>query len=127
MSKSHIIHVYQLVLATEPAAVLSAAERCDGHGILSPDAFTDAGLPVEVVAHLTRTYRSDGSPKGTIFVNDEPVKELSGVYGLDMLRFLATALDVKYARAMGRGFEARNIQAALRAHFNKAPTPPKAA
>ena len=55
------------------------------------------------------------------------VKGLSGVYGLDMLRFLAGALDVKYRDAMGRGFEAQNIHAALHAHFKAADSPAKPA
>ena len=97
--------------------ILAAASRCDGHTIFKPEAFLDAGLPKEVVDHLTHTHGSDGSPKGTIFVKGEPVKELAGVYGLDMLRFLADALGVEYRRAMGRGFEAQNIHAALRQHF----------
>lgn len=112
------------VKALPPETVLAAADLCDGHTVFKPEAFLTAGLPAPVVTHLTRTYRSDGSPKGTLFVNGEPVAELAGVYGLDLLRFLAGALDVEYARALGRGFEARNIQDALRRHF--APTPPAA-
>jgi len=45
------------------------------------------------------------------------VRELTGVYGLDLLRFLASALKIEYRRAMGRGFEAQNIKSALQAHF----------
>ncbi len=101
--------------------ILAAANRCDGHTIFKPEAFLDAGLPKDVVEHLTRTHGSDGSPKGTIFVKGEPVKELAGVYGLDMLRFLADALGVKYTPAMGRGFEAQNICAALKQYVDSAP------
>lgn len=79
----------------------------------------------DVVEHLTSTYKSDGTPKGTIFVNGEPVKELKGVYGLDALRFLASALGVDCPDAIGHGFESRNIQAALNRHF-KATTPHRA-
>ena len=67
--------------------------------------------------HLTRTYKSDGSPKGSIFVDGKSVKSLEGIYGLDALRFFASALDVKYKDAIGRGFEASNIHVALRPHF----------
>ena len=55
--------------------------------------------------------------KGTIYVKGQPVKELAGIYGLDLLRFLASALGVEYRQAMGRGFEAQNIQMALRQHL----------
>jgi hypothetical protein len=114
------------VRALPGETILTAAFRCDGHTIFKPEAFIDAGLPREVVDHLTRNHGSDGSPKGTIFVRGEPVKELSGVYGLDMLRFLANALGVEYRNAMGRGFEAQNIQSALRQRF-KSVSPPTSA
>lgn len=105
-----------------PDIILRAADLCDGHSILKPQAFIEAGLPQEVVNHLTRTYRSDGTPKGTIFVNGRPVQELAGVYGLDLLRFLASALEVEYQSAMGRGFEAQNIQVALQRFFKSRQT-----
>ncbi len=101
-----------------PGGDLRAASLCNGHSILKPEAFTDAGLPAAVVEHMTRKYKSDGSPKGTLFVNGQPVKELTGVYGLQMLRFLAVALGVEYHETIGRGSEARNIQAALKQHFD---------
>jgi hypothetical protein len=104
-----------------PEVIFRAASLCDGHSILKPAALIDAGLPPEVVAHLTTTYKSDGSPKGTIFVGGRAVKRLTGVYGLDALRFLARALDVEYRDAIGRGFEAQNIRAALHAHFKGSP------
>ena len=104
----------ELVRQCQPEVILRAAARCDGHTIFKPEAFTDAGLPAEVTQLFTRTYKSDGSPKGTIFVKGQPVKTLAGVYGLDLLRFIASALGVEYRQAMGRGFEAQNIQIALR-------------
>lgn len=100
-----------------PEVILKAASRCDGHTIFKPEAFTNDGLPEDVVSYITHTYKSNGSPKGTIFVAGEAVKELKGVYGLDLLRLLASALNVTYQSAMGRGFEARNIQHALQQHF----------
>ncbi len=104
-----------------PEILLKAASLCDGHSILKPEAFIEAGLPADVVEYLTRSYKSDGSPKGTIFVAGRPVKELKGVYGLDVLRFLASALGVEYRSAIGRGFEAQNIQQALRQHLQLRP------
>ena len=117
MSKNRFTHISELVSQCDPAAILRAAELCDGHTVFKPDAFLDAGLPGEVVEHCTRTYRSDGTPKGTVFVNGQPVAELRGVYGLDLLKFLAAALNVDYPSALGRGFQARAIRAALKAHL----------
>jgi hypothetical protein len=112
-----IEHVRQL----KPDVILAASGRCDGHTIFKPEAFTEVGVPSEVVDYLSSTFKSDGTPKGTIFVQGQPVKELKGVYGLDMLKFLAMALDVEYADAIGRGFQAQNIQMALHQHFNPKP------
>ena len=113
MSKK-LNRLIEQVRACDPATLLRVAGHCDGHTIFKPELFTESGLPAEVVQHFTRAYKSDGSPKGTIFVDGRPVKELSGVYGLEVLRFIAFALDVEYRQAMGRGFEAQNILIALR-------------
>jgi hypothetical protein len=121
MNRNETERIIALVGQCDAGAILRAASICDGHTIFKPEAFTEAGLPAEVVTHMTTTYRSDGTPKGTISVHGKPVKELSGVYGLDLLRFLADALGVKYARAMGRGSEAGNIQVALHQHFKQPP------
>ena len=120
MDKRQYQHLAGLLQRCSPDAILKSADRCDGHCILDPQAFITAGLPVEVVSHLTRSHKSDLSdPKATLIVDGEPVKELSGVYGLELLQFLATALGVGYMRALGRGREAGNIQAALHQHFNR--------
>jgi len=124
MDKRNYQKLAARVRALPPEVVLRAAAVCDGHTVLDPRAFLDAGLPMDVVDHLTRTHRSDPShPKSTLFVDGRPVEELSGVYGLDALRFLADALGVAYARALGRGFEARNIRAALQRHLATPPGP----
>jgi len=107
-----------LVRTLPREVILKAAGRCDGHNILDPKAFMDAGIPDAVVTHLTRTYQSDGSPKGSIFVNGKAVRSLKGIYGLDALRFFASALGVEYKDAIGRGFEASNIHSALHKHFS---------
>ena len=52
------------IVRTLPGEViLKAAGHCSGHNILDPKAFSDAGIPAEVVEYLTRTYKSDGSPR----------------------------------------------------------------
>ena len=117
MSKKTWERSAALVRTLPGEVILKAAGHCSGHNILDPKAFSDAGIPTELVEHLTRTYKSDGSPKGSIFVGGKPVKSLEGIYGLDALRFFALALGVKYKDAIGRGFEASNIHVALREHF----------
>ena len=120
-NRSSYQRAVDLVTQCSPEVILRAASLCDGHTVFKPEAFTDAGLPVEVVEHLTSEHHSDGSPKGTIFVDGQAVESLKGVYGLDVLRFLASALDLEYRDAIGRGFQAQNIHAALRQHFAAKP------
>ena len=118
----------QAVRELPAEVILNAARVCDGHTIFHPQKFIDAGLPEAVVCHLTVVQKSDGTPKGNIYVNGQAVRSLRGVYGLDVLKFLAHALDVKYREAMGRGFQAQNVYAALEAHLKSAtPTDPKPA
>ena len=120
MDKRRYQHLVGLLQRCSPDAILKSADRCDGHCILDPQAFLSAGLPAEIVAHVTRCHKSDFSdPKATLVANGEAVEEITGVYGLDLLHFLATALGVTYMRAFGRGREARNIQAALHQHFQQ--------
>ena len=90
---------------------------CDGHNIIDPAALIEAGLPEQAVAYFTETLKSDGTHKGTIFVEGQPVDELAGVYGLRLLEGIAGALGVTYPPFMGRGYQARAIQTALRAHL----------
>ena len=125
MSISRHQQIANQVRSCAPEIILKAAALCDGHSILKPEALLSAGLLAEVVEHLTTTHRSDGTPKGTLFVAGQAVSELRGVYGLHALRFFATALDVEYRRALGRGFEAANIQNALRRHFAPQQSPPQ--
>ncbi len=108
--------LFELQKQAGPEVILRAASVYDGHTI--PRRWPRRGCR-EVVDALTTTYRSDGTPKGTIFVEGEPVPELRGVYGLDALKFMATALGVKLPSFIGRGFQAQGIQRALHDHFKK--------
>lgn len=120
MNRKQYQQLVEQVRALPKETILAAAYRCDGHTIFKPEAFLDAGLPQAIVDYVTHSHASDGSPKGTIFVDGQPVKELAGVYGLDLLRFLADSLGVQYASAIGRGFQAQHIQTALKRHFDSA-------
>lgn len=98
--------------------ILKTGSLCNGHNIIKPHALLDAGLPVDVVEQVTVTHQSDGTSKGTLYVDGQPVEQLTGVHGLDMLEFMASALGVKYRQCMGRGFQASAIREALYQHFN---------
>ena len=90
----------------------------DGHSIFPPT-FYSTLVEVEVLdrAGLVRTFRSDYSnPKTTIFDRaGNPIDSMTGVYNLDVLEWIADALDVTYHPALGRGSQAQYIVNALRA------------
>lgn len=105
--------------AMTPEQIMACVDECDGWKIFSPEELIELGLPEDGVHNFVRTYKSDGSAKGSIWNNSgEMVKELTGIYGLEFLIKVARELGVEYDDAMGRGFQARNIQKALREHFD---------
>lgn len=99
--------------------VLAAINMCDGHTIFKPEGFTKLGVPQEIVDANTRCYDSDGSDKGSItdLKTGLKVDHMTGVYGLSMLFNIANTLKIPYESKMGRGFQARAIQEAVRKHF----------
>lgn len=117
MTKVSIKMANRLIRETNPTVLWSVATMCDSHGIIDPAALIAAGLPAKVTTYFTETLKSDGTHIGTIFVDGKPVDELAGVYGLRLLEGIAGALGVTYQSFMGRGEQARAIQAALRVHF----------
>jgi hypothetical protein len=110
--------------ATLPAATILAI--CDylggdGHGIYLPGFLEAAGVPPEHVQSVTRTYRSDGSHKGSIYPPSSPglpgmhtLPQLRGVYSLDLYRRIAADLGLTPSGALGRGFEARELDRRIR-------------
>ena len=108
----------ELIRCLPSQTILNVARLCDGHTILPPERLIDAGLPNEVVAAVTTTYRSDTtSPKTTIFVDGQPVEQIRGIYSLDLLQRLAGALGVTYRECYGRGSQATAIREAVYEHF----------
>lgn len=99
--------------------VLAAADICDGHTIFKPEAFLDAGVPQELVDRCTSVHESDFSePKYTISGPDgQPVAQMSGVYGLDVLDSMIRDFDLDAPQTFGRGFQARVWQEALHKHL----------
>lgn len=125
MSRTDISAIYNLVRACTADVILRAAALCDGHSILHPQAFLEAGLPPEVVKHLTWTHRSDTrDPKATISRDGQVVDKVEGVYGLYLLEFLAEALHVPYERKLGRGSQAVAVREALHRHLKPAAIAP---
>lgn len=84
----------------------------DGHTIFVPEVLKD--FPAELRARFTRTYHSDGSPKGSITgSNGQLIDSLNGVYGLDVLRGICSDLGLGYEVKMGRGFQAAACTSAI--------------
>lgn len=85
----------------------------DGHTLFAPS-FYEPYFDVKAMG-LVRRHQSDGTPKGTIFCNGEPVAELEAVYNLEFLEQLAELLGLPRARSLGRGFAAREIVDSIKA------------
>jgi hypothetical protein len=100
-----------------PADVLKeVAELCDGHTIFNPAAFTEAGVPQELVDRYTDTFESNlADYKQTIFDNKTgaAVTQMRGVYGYDVLSGIVRELSLPYEPKLGRGFQARVWQEAI--------------
>ena len=80
----------------------------DGHTIWEVGVLEK--FPATLQKRFTKTYESDGSPKGSIYKDGKMVKSLKGVYGLSVLRGLADDLGLEYnGNVFGRGTEARKI------------------
>lgn len=91
----------------------------DGHTIFKRDILEEAGWPKPLIDKMCKVYKSDtGEPKGTIFNNEgQPLIMLEGVYGLDVLQFIARMFEIKYPPCFGRGFQARALTEDIRKHF----------
>lgn len=90
----------------------------DGHVILNPVHFTKVlGFPENFVQKFTRTHKSDGSFKGTIFGKDgKVINKLTGVDELDFVSGLAREVKADTSvgdRCLGRGFAARSYAQAI--------------
>ena len=90
-------------------------EELDGHSIFHPRALIELGLPLEAVDNLTREHRSSNCVGGQLTSKGRTVDSLFGIYGLDALRWLATAVqaDTKNCQATGRGTLAEQYKDAI--------------
>lgn len=102
-----------------PHIVLAAAELCDGHTIMAPQAFLDVGVPQEMVERCTTIYESDFSnPKYTISGPDgKPVNQMSGIYGLDALSTMIRDFGIVAPAKFGRGSQAYVWRDELKKHL----------
>ena len=100
--------------------VLSLVSKIGGDGwtIFNADSELFNNLTDRIRERATKTYKSDGSPKGTIWGDDgNMIKEMSGIYALDLMYLLAREVgaDTKKADLMGgRGFASRALADAIK-------------
>jgi hypothetical protein len=104
----------------DPKIVRAAAAICDGHTILTQQAFVDVGVPQELIDRCTEIYESNFSdPKYTISdSNGIPVNQMRGIYGLVALASMVRDFDLEYEPKLGRGFQARVYQEVLHKHLD---------
>jgi hypothetical protein len=97
------------VQAADKAVLREALEGVDGHTLYSPQKFLEAGLDAEIVAAFTKVHRSAaGHGKETLYTDGGRVDSLKGVYGLELLEFVAGCFGVDSWK-MGRGFRAAHL------------------
>ena len=87
----------------------------DGHSIMDPTFYTDAGFDCE---HLTTEFESDTSnPKSTIFKNGVIQEKVKGIWALDFHYWIASECGLMrgkdYDEKIGRGSQAQAIAGAL--------------
>lgn len=110
------MNVYKELAKLDKKTLLAIASVSsgDGHTIFSVKAYQEAGMPENLIKHFARTHVSDTSdPKSTIFTREGVVKELRGIYGLNVVEAIVAALDLPRSSAMGRGFRAQQAIAEI--------------
>lgn len=103
-----------------PAQVLSdVADLCDGHTVFKVEAFTDLGVPQELIDRYTYEHESDTSDyKSTIFdANGKVVPKVMGVYGLDVIEAINHDLGLPGSTKLGRGFRAQQCREQIKSHL----------
>lgn len=77
----------------------------DGHTIWDPSILKN--FPEDIQNRFIRKHKSDGSYKGSIWNEGTMVKELQGIYGLQLLQTICNDLNLEYEGKIGRGFQAQ--------------------
>ena len=91
----------------------------DGHAMFKETILEKAGWPPALISQYAETMESDfSSPKSTLFDNHgRPTNQIRGVYGLSLLASICREYDIQYEGKMGRGWQAREYDRAIRAFF----------
>lgn len=89
--------------------VLELVDKIGGDGwtIFNAEDELFDNLSDDIRKRATKTHKSDGSPKGSIWVDGEIKPQMEGIYALDLMWILAEEVgaDVERAGMMGgRGF-----------------------
>jgi hypothetical protein len=93
-------------------------EGGNGWSIFASNKFTEMGFDLRQLP--VRIHESDRSdPKKTIFTATGVADKLEGIWNLQFLMYLASAMEVKYEGYLGRGFQARAITRALKPALDK--------
>ncbi len=104
-----------------PKQILAACDliKGDGHMIWKPSAFSRI-WPNSAVISVMRRHESDtNSPMSTIFGHDgEILDSCAGVYGLSVLAYICVAFEIESEGKLGRGWQARAYDKAIREHFS---------
>lgn len=106
-------------LAPEIILAIARVSGTDGHSVFKPEAYQQAGMPAELLAHFTVKIVSDQSdPKYMVYGHDgNVIPELTGVYGLNVVESICNAFDLQPGSYLGRGFRAQAAYRAIREKF----------
>jgi hypothetical protein len=106
----------QLLRQTQPRVILSAIDLCDGHGIVSPEAFLSAGVHPDIVKHLNTLHMSsdDDYMQAIIGASGQHIEACKGVRGLAFLELACDAFGIAKPPFIGRGSQADWMKKKLR-------------
>jgi len=101
--------------------IMDVANLCDGHTIFKMEAFTELGVPEELIRRYAYEHESDTSDyKSTIFDDaGKIIPKLMGVYGLDVIESMTHDLGLPGSSKMGRGFRAQECREQIRNHLGQ--------
>lgn len=99
--------------------LIEVANLCDGHTIFTVEAFTDLGVPSELIDRYAYEHESHiGNYKETIFDSSgNVIPKIKGVYGLDVIEAINADLGLPSSTKMGRGFRASECRQQIRDHL----------
>ena len=102
----------EIVKNTDKQLLGNVCRSIDGHTIYDPKKFTEVGLDKNLVVAFTKVLCS-GTGKEQIYDSSgEAIEGLVGVYGLELLEFIARTFGVESWK-MGRGSRAAHLNELL--------------